>query len=55
MLIVNELRCEIIPFLAFLRPHLCMNRNEKSQGVRVVKFVCGILVFAGGVWLLITA
>jgi len=32
-----------------------MNWNEKSQGVRVVKFVCGILVFAGGVWLLATA
>jgi cytochrome c-type biogenesis protein len=32
-----------------------LNWNEKSQGIRTVKFVCGILVFAGGIWLLISA
>ena len=32
-----------------------LNWNEKSQGIAVVKFLCGTLVFLGGVYLLFTA
>ncbi|MCK9588567.1 MAG: cytochrome c biogenesis protein CcdA [Terrimicrobiaceae bacterium] len=32
-----------------------LNWNEKSQGVAVVKFLCGILVFLGGVYMIFTA
>lgn len=29
--------------------------NEQSQGVTVVKIVCGVLVILGGVWVIYTA
>jgi cytochrome c-type biogenesis protein len=32
-----------------------LNWNEHSQGVAVVKIICGILVLLGGVWLIYTA
>jgi cytochrome c-type biogenesis protein len=32
-----------------------LNWNEKSQGVAVVKFLCGILVILGGVYMIYTA
>jgi len=32
-----------------------LNWNEKSKGIAVVKFLCGILVILGGVYLLFTA
>ncbi len=32
-----------------------LNWNEQSQGVAVVKGICGILVLLGGVWLIYTA
>jgi len=32
-----------------------LNWNEKSQGVAVMKFLCGILVFLGGVYMLFAA
>jgi len=32
-----------------------LNWNEQSQGVAVVKIICGILVILGGVWLIYTA
>ena len=32
-----------------------LNWNEHSQGVAVVKIICGILVILGGVWLIYTA
>ena len=32
-----------------------LNWNEQSKGVTVVKYVCGVLVLLGGVWLIYTA
>jgi cytochrome c-type biogenesis protein len=32
-----------------------LNWNEKSKGVTVVKYVCGVLVILGGVWLIYSA
>ena len=32
-----------------------LNWNEHSKGVVVVKFICGILVILGGVWLIYSA
>ncbi|HYG36039.1 MAG TPA: cytochrome c biogenesis protein CcdA [Clostridia bacterium] len=32
-----------------------LNWNEQSRGVRIVKYVCGVLVLLGGVWLIYTA
>ena len=32
-----------------------LNWNEQSQGVAVIKFICGILVTLGGLWLIYTA
>jgi len=32
-----------------------LNWNEKSKGVTVLKCICGVLVFLGGVWLIYSA
>ena len=32
-----------------------LNWNEQSNGVAIVKSVCGVLVLLGGVWLIYTA
>jgi cytochrome c-type biogenesis protein len=32
-----------------------LNWNEQSKGVTVIKYVCGVLVLLGGVWLIYTA
>jgi cytochrome c-type biogenesis protein len=32
-----------------------MNWNEQSKGIAVVKVICGVLVLAGGVWLIYSA
>jgi cytochrome c-type biogenesis protein len=32
-----------------------LNWNERSQGLTVVKYVCGVLVILGGVWLVYSA
>lgn len=32
-----------------------LNWNEKSRGIAVVKFLCGILVLLGGVYMLVSA
>ncbi|MBI5388355.1 MAG: cytochrome C biogenesis protein [Verrucomicrobia bacterium] len=32
-----------------------LNWNEQSKGLSIVKVVCGVLVLAGGVWLIYTA
>jgi cytochrome c-type biogenesis protein len=32
-----------------------LNWNEKSKGALILKKVCGVLVLAGGVWLIYTA
>ena len=32
-----------------------LNWNEQSKGVTVVKYVCGVLVILGGVWLIYSA
>ena len=32
-----------------------LNWNEQSKGVVAVKYVCGVLVLFGGVWLIYTA
>ena len=32
-----------------------LNWNEQSQGVTVIKYVCGMLVLLGGVWLIYSA
>jgi cytochrome c-type biogenesis protein len=32
-----------------------LNWNEQSKGVTVVKYVCGVLVLAGGVWMIYSA
>ncbi len=32
-----------------------LNGNEQSQGVTVLKTICGVLVMIGGVWLIYSA
>jgi cytochrome c-type biogenesis protein len=32
-----------------------LNWNEQSKGVTVMKYICGILVILGGLWLIYTA
>jgi len=32
-----------------------LNWNEHSQGLKIVKFLCGILVILGGGWLIYSA
>ncbi len=32
-----------------------LNWNEKSKGVTVLKYVCGVLVIVGGIWLIYSA
>ena len=32
-----------------------LNWNERSRGLKVVKYVCGVLVLLGGVWLIYSA
>lgn len=32
-----------------------LNWNEKSKGVTIVKYICGVLVILGGVWLIYSA
>lgn len=32
-----------------------LNWNEHSKGVKVIKCICGVLVLAGGVWLIYSA
>jgi cytochrome c-type biogenesis protein len=33
----------------------CLNWNEKSKGAVILKKVCGLMVLAGGVYLIYTA
>jgi cytochrome c-type biogenesis protein len=32
-----------------------MNWNEKSKGALIVKYICGVLVILGGLWLIYTS
>jgi cytochrome c-type biogenesis protein len=32
-----------------------LNWNEQSKGVMVIKYICGVLVILGGIWLIYTA
>ena len=32
-----------------------LNWNEQSKGVTVIKYICGVLVILGGVWLIYSA